>query len=206
MRNLLIFIFFLQIATYSPAQILNDVDEIYPFQEDLAAVNKNDQWGFINKNGKLIIGYRSDLVVSTIQLNNSKSTSSYPIFKNNRCLIKKLIDEVYYYGYIDKTGTIVIEPKFLNATNFENEHALVIAPSVNVIGFNKLLGKDIISSNIEEFVINTVGEKVRYLENPIKYNLLKRKSTVPPVFHSKFIAPGIVAVQKQDMKWDVYQF
>ncbi|MEX1383541.1 WG repeat-containing protein [Lutibacter sp.] len=205
MKNLLIIIFFLQIATSSIAQIMNDVDEVYPFQEDLAAVQKNNQWGFINKQGELVIDYRSDLVVSN-NLNNQGELSSYPVFKDNRCLIKKLIDEIYYYGYIDKTGTIVIVPQFLNATNFENGHALIIAPSLEVIGFNKLLNKNIISSNIEEFVINTMGEKVRYLENPFKYNLQKRKSIVPPVFHSKFIAPGIVAAQKHDMKWDVYQF
>ena len=203
MKNLLIIFFFLHITTSSIAQILNDVDKIYPFQEDLAAVQKNNKWGFINKKGELVIDYRSDLVVSNNHLNN---LNSYPIFKNNRCLIKKQVNEIYYYGYIDKTGTIIIAPQFLNATNFENGHALIIAPSKEVIGFNKLLNKDIISSNIEEFVINTIGEKVRYLENPFKYNLQKRKSTVPPVFHSKFIAPNIVAVQKHDMKWDVYQF
>jgi len=202
MKNLLIIFFFLQITTLSIAQILSDVDEIYPFQEDLAAVQKNNQWGFINKQGELVIDYRSDLVVT----NNLGNLSSYPVFKNNRCLIKKRIDEIYYYGYIDKTGTVVITPQFLNATNFKNGHALIIAPSKEVIGFNKLLNKDIISSNIEEFVINTMGEKVRYLENPFKYNLQKRKSKVPPAFHSKFIAPRIVAVQKHDMKWDVYQF
>lgn len=206
MKNLLILIFFLNIVTYSSAQILINVDEVYPFQEDLAAVKKDNQWGFINKKGELIIDFRSDLVVSAVKQNNTEKVHSFPIFKNNRCLIKKLIDEIYYYGYIDKTGTIIIEPQFLNATNFENEYALIIAPSVDVIGFNKLLNKDIISSNIEEFVINTTGEKVLYLENPFKYDILKRKSTVPPVFHSKFIASGIVAVQKHDMKWDVYQF
>ena len=205
MKNLLIIFFFLHITTSSIAQILNDVDKIYPFQEDLAAVQKNNQWGFINKQGELVIDYRSDLVVSN-NLNTPGNLSSYPIFKNNRCIIKKLIDEIYYYGYIDKTGTIVIAPQFLNATNFENGYALSIDPSKEIIGFNKLLNKDVISSNIEEFVINTVGEKVLYLENPFKYNSQKRKSTVPPVLHSKFIAPNIVAVQKHDMKWDVYQF
>ena len=47
---------------------------------------------------------------------------------------------------------------------------------------------------------------VRYLENPIKYDASKRKSKKPPVFHSKFIAPHLVAVQKKDLKWDVYEF
>lgn len=205
MKNLLIIFFFLQIVTSGFAQILTDVNEVYPFHEDLAAVQKNNQWGFINKQGELVIDYRSDLVPSN-NLNNQGIVSSYPVFINNRCLIKERIDEIYYYGYIDKTGTIVVTPQFLNATNFENGHALIINPSEEIIGFNKLLNKDVISSNIEEFVINAMGEKIRYLENPFKYNLQKRKSAVPPVFHSKFIAPGIVAVQKHNMKWDVYQF
>ena len=204
MKNLLILFILLQITTYSAAQIFNDIDKIYPFQEDLAAVKKGNQWGFINKQGVLVIDFRDDLVVSTNKLNNN--LSDFPIFKNNRCLIKKMIDDIYYYGYIDKTGTVVIKPQFLNATNFENEYALIIAPSLEVIGHNKLLNKNIISSNIEEFVINMNGEKVLYLENPIKYSVMERKSTVPPVFHSKFIAPNIVAAQKNDMKWDVYKF
>ena len=80
MKNLLIIFFFLHITTSSIAQILNDVDKIYPFQEDLAAVQKNNQWGFINKQGELVIDYRSDLVVSN-NLNNPGNLSSYPIFK-----------------------------------------------------------------------------------------------------------------------------
>lgn len=202
MKNLLILCVFLQIATFSSAQILNNVDEVYPFKEDLAAVKNENKWGFINKNGELVIPYRTDIVVSNI----GKTTNAFPVFNSNRCLIKKLIDEVYYYGYIDKTGTVVIEPQFLNATNFENGYALIIEPSKDIIGFNKLLNKNIISSTIEEFVINTDGEKVRYLENPIKYDFLKRKSAIPPVFHSKFIAPNIVAVKKRNMKWDIYKF
>lgn len=207
MRNLIVLLFLVLMNSFCFAQIISDIDEVHMFSEDLAAVKKGDDWGFINKKGELVIDFRSDLAL-TEKANKKGKTSSnwYPVFKNGRCLMRKIINEIPYYGYIDTSGNIIIHPQFLNATNFENGFALIIAPSKEVIGFNEILKKDIISSNIEEFVINTSGEKVRYLENPINYHSSKRKSKTPPVFHSKFIGANLVAVQKNDMKWDIYEF
>ena len=205
MKNLFILIFFLQINTFCFAQILNDIDGISPFQDDIAAVKKGNQWGFVNKKGELVINYRDDLVVEKSS-KNEVNIIDYPIFKDGRCLFKKMINDIFYYGYIDVTGKEIIPPQFLNATNFVDGYAIIIAPSNDIIGFNKILKKDIVSSNIEEFVINISGERVRYLENPIKYDSSKRKSKAPPMFHSKFIGPHLVAVQKKDLKWDVYEF
>tara|TARA_R110001583_G_scaffold39773_3_gene127449 strand:+ start:337 stop:960 length:624 start_codon:yes stop_codon:yes gene_type:complete len=207
MKNLVVLLFLLQVHSFCFAQILSDVDEVYPFSEDLAAVKKGNEWGFINKKGALVISYRSDLDLKDNFSEKGKIGNKWhPAFKDDRCLIKKTINEVNYYGYIDSKGNEIIHPQYLNATNFENGFALIIAPSKDVIGFNEILKKDIISSNIEEFVINTLGEKVRYLENPINYDSSKRKSKLPPVFHSKFIGARLVAVQKKDMKWDIYEF
>lgn len=206
MKNLFILIFFLLINTFCFAQIITDMDAISPFQDEMAAVKKGNQWGFVNKNGELVINYRDDLVVEKNSSKNKVNTIDYPVFKDGMCLFKKMINDIYYYGYIDKTGREIIPPQFLNATNFVNGYALIIAPSKDVIGFNEILKKDIVSSNIEEYVINTSGERIRYLENPIKYDSSKRKSKKPPVFHSKFVGPNLVAVQKKDLKWDVYEF
>jgi hypothetical protein len=189
------------------AQIISDVDEVYLFSEDLAAVKKGNDWGFINKKGELIINFRSDLALNEKADQKEKTSSKwYPVFKNGRCLIRKIINGIPYYGYIDTSGNEIIHPQYLNATNFVNGFAIIIAPSKEVIGYNKVLKKDVISSNIEEFVINTTGEKIRYLENPINYHSSKRKSKTPPAFHSKFIGAHLVAVQKRDMKWDIYEF
>lgn len=207
MKNLIVILFIFQIHSFCFAQLLNDVDEVYSFSEDLAAIKKGNEWGFINKKGTLVINFRSDLELFEKSSRKDKSGNDWhPVFKDGRCLIKKTISDINYYGYIDTNGDEVIHPQYLNATNFENGFALIIAPSKDIIGFNEILKKDIVSSNIEEFVINTSGEKIRYLENPLNYDSSKRKSKTPPVFHSKFIGEHLVAVQKRDGKWDIYEF
>lgn len=205
MKNLLIIVICLQLHFVSFAQIFNDVDEVTPFQGDIAAVKKGNQWGFIDAKGTLIIDFRNDLVLTTVK-DDTGITTSFPMFKNERCLIKKLIDNTYFYGYIDKKGNEVIKPTYLNASNFENGHAIVILTSKDVIGYNKVLKKDIISSKIEEFIINPSGEMVKYLENPRNNDSPKTNPKTPPFFYSKFIAPNIVAVKKKDQKWDIYEF
>ena len=205
MKNLIIIIICLQFQFVSFAQIFNDVDEVTPFQEELAAIKKGNQWGFINKEGTLIIDYRSDFVL-TKNTDKMGKVSSYPVFNNKRCLIKKLIGDIYYFGFIDKTGKVVIKPTYLNATNFKNGFAIVILTSKDVIGYNKVLKKDVVSTKIEEFIINPSGALVKYLENPRNDGSPKTKPKTPPVFYSKFIAPNLIAVKKKDQKWDIYKF
>jgi len=205
MKNLIIIIICLQFQFVSFAQIFNDVDQVTPFQEELAAIKKGSQWGFINKEGTLVIDYRNDLVLTNI-MDEMGKTSTYPVFNNERCLIKKLIGDIYYYGFIDKTGNVVIKPNYLNATNFKNGYAIVILTSKDVIGYNEVLKKDVVSSKIEDFIINPSGEMLRYLENPRSNNSPKTKPKTPPVFYSKFIAPHLIAVKKKNQKWDIYEF
>ena len=205
MKNLIIIIICLHFQFVSFAQIFNDVDQVTPFQEELAAIKKGSQWGFINKEGTLVIDYRNDLVLTNI-MDKMGKVSTYPVFNNERCLIKKLIGDIYYYGFIDKTGNVVIKPNYLNATNFKNGYAIVILTSKDIIGYNEALKKDVDSCKIEDFIINPSGEMVRYLENPRSNNSPKTKPKTPPVFYSKFIAPHLIAVKKKDQKWDIYEF
>lgn len=205
MKNFIIIVICLHLHFISFAQIFNDIDEVRQFQDDIAAVKKGNQWGFIDHKGTLVINYRNDLVLTTIH-EDKGITASYPVFKSERCLIKKLIDNTYFFGYIDKKGNEVIKPTYLNATNFENGYAIVILNSKDIIGYNEVLKKDIVSSKIEEFIIDTSGEIVKYLENPRNNNAPKSKLKTPPIFYSKFIAPNIIAVKKKDQKWDIYEF
>lgn len=201
MKNFIIILICLQFHFVSFAQIFSDVDEVTPFQGDIAAVKKGNQWGFIDKNGTLVIDFRSDFVITNIPHKKGVELN-YPLFKDGRCLVKKLIGDTYFYGYIDKSGNEIITPKFLNASNFENGYAIIIKKSEDIIGYNEVLKKNIISTNIEEFVIDTSGELVKYLENPRDFVSSKK----PPAFYSKFIAPNIIAVIKKDQKWDIYTF
>ncbi len=205
MKKLVIIIMCLHFNVVGFSQILNDIDEVYPFNEGIAAVKKGNQWCFINKKGETVIDFRNDFVL-TKNIDKLNNLVYYPVFKNDRCLIAKLEGDVYYYGYIDKSGNNIVKPQYLNASNFENGYAIVIKTSKVVVGFNKVLDKNVVSKKIEVFIIDTSGGIVKYLENPRADDTLSRKPKTPPAFHSKVIAPHIVAVQKKDDKWDIYEF
>lgn len=205
MKNFIILLICVHLHVVSFAQIFNDVDEVTELQGTIIAVKKGNQWGFIDNEGAVVIDFRNDFVLSP-STNNSGVTLLYPLFKDDRCMIKKLIDDTYYFGYVNTKGEEVIKPTYLNATNFKNGYAIVILPSKDKIGYNEVLKKDIVSSKIEEFIINTSGGIVKYLENPRNNTSPKTKPKTPPVLYSKFIAPNVIAVKKKDLKWDIYKF
>ena len=209
MKNLLILINFFIIYFVGYGQVLRDVDKVTPFHEDIAAVRKNGQWGFINKDGEKLIDFRDDLVSTTDEhfLDENGITSiTYPLFKDGRCLIKKLVDGVNYYGYIDKNGKEIIKTQYLNATNFHNGYAVVIKFAKNIIGSNDVLGKQVVSYKLEEYIIDTTGKLIKYLDNARNYLPSQIINKKQPIFYSKFMAPHLIAVKKKDQKWTIYEF
>jgi len=199
MKNLPIVIIFLFIQSFGSSQVLTDMDEVSTLTENLIAIKNENQWGFINEKGLLVVNFRNDFVLDDKQI-------SYPLFKNKRCLIRRLVGGKYLYGYIDTEGNEVIKPQYLNASKFNNGFAIIIKVFTETIGYNEVLKKDVISSKLEEYIINTNGEIVKYLENPRNYIPSKAISEIPPKLHSKFIAPHLIAVMKKDEKWDIYEF
>ncbi len=209
MRTAIIFILFIIFCSYGMAQIIRGVDEVTPYHEDLAAIKKENQWAFVNKEGLKVIDFRDDLV-STIdehfQDENGIGSVSYPLFKEGRCLIKKLIDGVYYYGYIDNNGKEIIVPQYVNATNFTNGYAIIIKFATIVLGENEALNKRVVSYKLEEYVIDTSGKLIKYIDNARNSIPSNLKNNTPPEFESKFIAPHLIAVKAKDQKWDIYEF
>ncbi|MFZ2285200.1 MAG: WG repeat-containing protein [Lutibacter sp.] len=203
MKKLFLLILCFGIYSAAFAQILSGIDEVYPLQGEFAAIKKGDQWAFITKDGKIAIDFRNDLVL-TNKVNASNQTTSYPIFYEGRCLIKKLIANTYYFGFINEKGVEVIKPQFLNATNFSNGYAIVVLASKDSIGFNQVLRKPIMSNYMEEYVIDTSGELVKYLYNPRKNVSANQKKGIPAI-ESKFIAPNLVATKTKTKKWEIHQ-
>lgn len=204
MKKLLLLIVCFGFYTAVFPQILSDIDEVYPFHNDFAAIKKANQWAFIDKEGKKIINFRTDLVL-TNRLNYLNQTISYPVFNDDRCLIRKLIGDTYYYGFINEKGEEIIKPQFLNATNFSNGYAIVVMSSKEAIGFNYALKKAVVSNVLEEYVIDTSGELVKYLYNPRKNVPVNYKNGVP-IIETMFIAPKLVAVKTKNEKWEIHQF
>lgn len=83
----------------------------YSFSEEMAAVYylEKARWGFIDKNGKIIIPPKFG------------NYDGVPKFKNG--LAKVYINDKY--GYINKKGEYAIEPQYLDAEDFLDEYAIV---------------------------------------------------------------------------------
>lgn len=203
MKNIAILIICFIVHSFGYAQIIRDIDKISPYYEEFSAIKKGDQWAFINENGEKVIDFRDDLVSSKTE----EVSIGYPVFQDGRCLIRKLNDGAYYYGYIDKNGKQIIAPKYLNATNFENGFAIVITLEKEVIGFNKSLGKNVVAYTLKEFIIDTSGKIIKKLDNDRNYVKSKYKTDNQPRFYSKFIGPHLIAVQTTDaLKYNIYKF
>ncbi|WP_242131884.1 WG repeat-containing protein [Aestuariivivens marinum] len=179
-------------------QTLEELDFIAPINEGFIAVMKGGSWGFINNEGIIVIDFRNDLV--TTEMDGYK----YPVFKNGLCLISKKSDGITYFGYIDKRGKTVIEPQFLNATNFFENKAIALHVLKEELGKNDVLGKNVIRYKYFEAVIDIDGNIEHYL-NPKGINVVldKKKLLIPPKITSKQITNNIYAVYTDNMNWRI---
>ncbi|GAA4810215.1 WG repeat-containing protein [Litoribaculum gwangyangense] len=194
MKKLLII--FLLLPVLLLGQTTEELDFITPFHDGVAAVKKGNFWGFINEKGHVIIDFRDDLV--STEINGYK----YPIFKNNRCLISEVKNGIIYFGYIDKTGKTVIEPKFLNAQNFDSNKTLALHLLKEELGNNEVLGKNVVNYRYYEVTIDIDGTVENYL-NPKGTNIVLDKKFIRtlPEITSKQISDNLYAVKVNNNKW-----
>ncbi|MFO7745731.1 MAG: WG repeat-containing protein [Psychroflexus sp.] len=170
----------------SLSQALDNLDHISPFHEDLASVQKGDQWAFIDREGTIVIDYRSDVVGSLTD------DGFYPLFSDGRCLIEIEKDGISYFGYIDTSGKEVIEPQFLNAKNFNDGKAIVLQLVKEVAGENKALGKEVVYYKYFEVLINKQGDLEAYLSNEPQ-NIILDESYIknPPKISFKHVSESL---------------
>ena len=109
------------------------------------------------------------------------------------------------WGFIDKQGKTVVEPGYVNATNFRNGFALVTQYSKQVLGKNNLLGKDVVNYLAEELIIDTKGEVITSLMNSRTFVPNKVKDS-PPEMHAYFVGERLVAVKGDDGQWSIFKF
>ncbi len=180
------------------AQTIENIDYISDFNDGLAAIKKNNQWAFINKEGDIVIDFRNDLV--TTKFNDG----DFPIFYNERCLIKKEHEGISYFGYIDTYGKTVIESQYLNAYNFNNDEAIVLVLIKQEIGENEALGKNIVYYRYYEAVIDINGHVKVYL-TPKGFNVVldKQHLRTPPKITSRRILDNLYAILNDNKKWTI---
>lgn len=209
MKTLIVLLAFILNFNFMMSQVHQDLDEIAPYQEDLAAIKKSDQWAFINKNGEVVIDFRSDLVSSISENDLQMTTSkfrSYPHFVEGKCLIKKLKNGIYYYGFIDTKGNEVIAPEYVNATNFKNGKSIVVKFEKIPVGSNDLLEKKVVTYRLEEKIIDSNGEIIKALFNFRKTIPKNVEGDLPPTIMSKFLGPNLIALKYETGKWEIDSF
>ena len=202
----LLFVF---VLTFTPlfgiAQILTEIDEIAPYSEGLAAVRKADQWAFIDKKGNLVIDFRDDLVWSKDADKAKQDVSGirYPAFKNGRCLIQKLQENITVYGFIDTQGEVVIEPEFLNVAPFENGYTTGIIVEKVFKGENEFKLK-IFKHKFHEVVMNTSGKIVEYLS--LRDNILMTPRRYErPWLRTKLLSKDLISIRTEDDQLEIHK-
>jgi hypothetical protein len=179
-------------------QIIENLDDISPFHNEVAAVKKGDKWAFIDKEGQIVVEFRDDLVPS------DNDNSTYPVFNNERSLITAEKNGIPYFGYIDKSGKTVIKPEFLNATNFKDGVALAIVVEKEIVGYNDIFNKPVAYYHYFEVVIDTAGKATQYLTQLAVHVAPSNKKNhqAPPTITSKLLSNNTVAV-KENNKWTI---
>ena len=178
------------------SQTIDNIDYFSPETDGVIAIKKGNQWGFINNQGDIVIDFRNDVVVT------NTGSDSYPIFKNNRCLIVQKKDGISYFGYIDKSGKKAIEPQFLNASNFNNNIALVLKLLKTEVGYNDYLKKPIIKNRFSEVIINTDGKDLHHITKPKNVMLRKDHLKTSPQITTKILSDKLIAI-KENKKWTI---
>ncbi|MEP3836737.1 MAG: WG repeat-containing protein [Algibacter sp.] len=180
------------------AQSLENLNYISPYHNGYAAIQKDNQWAFINKEGAIVVNFRSDLVETTV------GDVNYPIFSDERCLIKDLKEGISYFGYIDTSGKTVIKPQFLNATNFSDGNAIVLELVKKTVGKNEALVKNIVYYRYFEVTIDIKGEIIDYL-TPKGENVVLDNEFLsdPPKIRSKQISKNVFAIKEKNNRWTI---
>ena len=186
----------LLIPVFALTQTLRELDFIAPFNDGVAAIKKDNSWGFINDKGAILINFRDDLVLTETDYGH------YPEFNNNRCLISEEKEGILYFGYIDKRGKKVIETKFLNASNFNKNETIALQLIKKELGENDVLGKNVVNYRYHEVIIDTNGTIKNYL-NPKGVNVVLDEKFLkkPPKITSKLISDDLFATLNENNKW-----
>ncbi len=198
MKKAIILFLVVSISFFGCAQSIEKIDYISPFNNEVAAIKRDGQWAFINKQGEVVIDFRSDLVVT------ESSDGNFPIFQNDRCLIEEKHNGISYFGYINSFGITVIDPQFLNASNFNDGLAIVLEVFKEQVARNNALGKNVVYDKYLQGVIDTEGTIKVYLSTE-RINVILDKDFLksPPEITSKCISKNLYAVKGKNKKWTV---
>lgn len=186
------------------AQKLENIDEVASFSEGLAGVRKGDTWGFIDREGNLVIDFRSDVFwqKEAVPGNADITGVSYPRFVGGKCLISKMVEDgVRVFGFIDRQGRVVLEPSLLNVYPYKNGY------TTGVLFEKTLRGQNEFKLNIYDYrffdvLINPDGEITEYFDRRYGIQMTRRRYKRPWI-GAKVLSDQLVAVYRQDQGWEI---
>ncbi|MFD1096290.1 WG repeat-containing protein [Salegentibacter chungangensis] len=190
------------------SQTLGELDYIAPMNDRYSAVHKEGQWGFINSSGELVVDFRKDLIHNKETEDQNEmgvEAQKYPLMQDNRSIIKKTIEDIPYYGFIDERGNIAIKPVFLNVSNFKNDKALALKIDEEYLGRNDVLDKKVVSYKYDVVLIDKDGKALQYLSGPFPVSLSKEKLRKAPSIKAKYISEDVIAVKGPEKTWEVFK-
>jgi len=203
-KVLLVWVLTILVSLPTSAQVLQNIDEIAPFSEGLAAVRKGKQWGFINQEGALVIDFRNDIYWNQ-KADNAKSDvtgTTYPVFNEGLCLIQQTVEDgVPVFGFIDKTGTVIIEPQFLNIYPFKNGFTTAVLFDKNFKGENEFKLK-IYEYKFFDVRVSTSGEITDYLKKRDHIQMTVKRYEMPEI-GAKILADDLVATYTNQQGWSI---
>jgi hypothetical protein len=184
--------------------IIEDLDQVSPFHEGLAAIRKDNQWGFIDTDGNLVIEFRDDLVwnENADPANHDLTSIPYPQFREGRCMVRALRDEdIPVYGFINREGDTVIPPQYLNLTPFQDGRAVGILVTKTFRGKNNFQ-LNIYDYSFTEAVLNLEGEIMWPISERDNILMQKRRYERPSL-SARLMGNGLLAVETTPGKWEI---
>ncbi|SKB67531.1 WG containing repeat-containing protein [Salegentibacter salinarum] len=189
------------------AQESDEFDFVSNQEEGYSAVRQGVNWSFLNSSGELVFDFRNDLISNEDPRTGIIGVAGmqYPQLKDERAIIKEQKDGVNYYGFINSEGKTIIEPEFLNVSNFHNGKALALKLEEERLGENALLGKNVISYKYDVVLINKKGDILKYLEGPFPVSVSKQKLREAPQINAKWLGKNVLTVKGPNKKWRVHK-
>lgn len=182
---------------------LEGIDEITVFIEDLAAVRKGDQWGFLNRQGELVIDFRDDVVWNKEAQPDDEGVLGirYPSFENGMCPVQKLEDGIPIYGFINTDGQLVVEYQFLNVSSFKDGYATGVYFD-KVFRGNNEFNLRIYDFKFHDVMIDSEGKIIEFFDRRYNIQMTKKRYKIPAL-RVKYLANDVVALFIQGKGWEI---
>ncbi len=185
-------------------------DEAGAFHDGLAYVCDADWQGFINQQGKLVIKLDSLPILPWMSVQRGDFGDGRE-FHDGRAPVRP---KKHNYGYIDRSGKLVIQPQYFYAAPFSEGLAVVCFPKTQLWGFIDKNGKQVIAPTYRRAqsfhdgvaVVDTAGKRRSPLDASASNAVIDKTGRVVFDCSGKmcdptFFSEGVSTVEIYSPKW-----